>query len=395
MRILMLIPTYPFPTDTGAKRRNRAFIEAYAQKHEVTLVSLCQQTAVRVQNPNWEEHCVDWHEEPRPVTSLKAVLFNRSYLEQKFRHQKIFEIVDEWVGKRPFDLIHIGFVSMAPYLRQTDTIDANTHLLLDQHNVDDAVRKSYVQNSRNLLHRLYSLVDMLKARKLQKKWFPQFHTILSVAPEDIALTRPYMQSEQQILLAPNGVDTDYFTPVPAWEIDDVPKLVFGGSLDVSMNEDAVQFFVAEIWPRVQQRLPKVELYIVGRNPSLAVNELAKQENIFVKGNVPDIRYYFKRASVFIIPLRLGGGTKLKTVEGLAMALPIVTTSVGAQGLDVVSGEHLLIADKPEQFADDVCRLIEDRVLAKRLGQNGRLLIEKKYSWDKIVGDVEDYLLRLK
>ena len=149
------------------------------------------------------------------------------------------------------------------------------------------------------------------------------------------------------------------------------------------NEDAVAFFADEVLPRIQEKVPDVQFSIVGGNPSARVQRLAEREGVVVTGRVPEIKPYFAEATVFVVPLRIGSGTRLKILEALAMGKAIVSTSVGAEGLDLKDGEEIFIADEPIAFADAVTRLLTDPTLRRRIGENGRARVEQDYDWRSI------------
>ncbi|MDD9973949.1 MAG: glycosyltransferase family 4 protein, partial [Candidatus Poribacteria bacterium] len=149
------------------------------------------------------------------------------------------------------------------------------------------------------------------------------------------------------------------------------------------NEDAVSFFADEVLPQIHAEVPEVKFSIVGGNPSAHVKKLAEKEGIVVTGRVPEIKPYFAETTVFVVPLRIGSGTRLKILEALAMGKAIVSTSVGAEGLDLKDGEEIFIADEPKVFAEAVTRLLKDPSLRRRIGKNGRARVERDYDWRSI------------
>jgi glycosyltransferase involved in cell wall biosynthesis len=181
---------------------------------------------------------------------------------------------------------------------------------------------------------------------------------------------------------PNGVDLDYFKP-EAIDQDRV-NLVFTGSMDWQPNEDAVLYFCNHILPLIRAELPEIEFYIVGSNPSERVLRLRELKGVVVTGSVEDVRPYIADASVYVVPLRIGGGTRLKILQALAMRKAVVSTSIGCEGLNLQPDDHLLVADEPQPFAAHVIRLAKDRPFRDRLGRNGGVLVQKKYNWDIIV-----------
>ena len=179
-----------------------------------------------------------------------------------------------------------------------------------------------------------------------------------------------------------AVDVDYFQPIPVEETAN--SLVFTGSMDWLPNEDAMLYFVDAILPLIKQQCPDVSLEVVGRSPSRKLQALAEREkSVRLTGWVEDIRPFVARGSICIVPLRIGGGTRLKILEAMAMSKAVVSTSVGAEGLPVQAGENILLADTPGDFADSVVSLLRDSKERKRMGASARVLVQEKYSWPKV------------
>jgi glycosyltransferase involved in cell wall biosynthesis len=186
------------------------------------------------------------------------------------------------------------------------------------------------------------------------------------------------------VVVPNGVDTAYFQPLCSVS-GRAETLVFTGLMAHAPNADGVRYFCAEVLPLIWQRRPSVRLLVVGTDPPPEVRALDQGATgrVRVLGAVPDTRPYLAESSVAVVPLRSGSGTRLKILEALAMERPVVSTTIGVEGLEVVDEQHLLIADQPAAFASAVLRLLEDRVLARRLAAEGRALVEQWYRWDVI------------
>jgi glycosyltransferase involved in cell wall biosynthesis len=189
---------------------------------------------------------------------------------------------------------------------------------------------------------------------------------------------------------PTGVDTEYFAPDTASSSE--PRLVFTGSMDWLPNEDAMRFFCHDVLPLIRAEEPRTRLAIVGRTPTPAVRALA-DEHIEVTGTVADVRPFMRKAAVYVVPLRIGGGTRLKIFEAMAMGQAVVSTTVGAEGLPVVDGEHAVIADGPRAFADAVISLLRDSRRRQALGAAARKLVVDHYDWSVAGGVLDDALTR--
>jgi glycosyltransferase involved in cell wall biosynthesis len=183
-----------------------------------------------------------------------------------------------------------------------------------------------------------------------------------------------------IRVVPNGVDTEFFRL--GTEAERPLELLFTGAMNYAPNADGVAHFCAEILPRIRAVVPDVSLSVVGRDPPPRIQSLARG-GVTITGTVPDVRPWMNRAAVFVVPLRVGGGTRLKILEALASGRAVVSTSLGCEGLDVKHGDNILVADTPAAFADAVVRCLRDPGLRRELGARGRALVEQRYRWDAI------------
>jgi glycosyltransferase involved in cell wall biosynthesis len=182
---------------------------------------------------------------------------------------------------------------------------------------------------------------------------------------------------------PTGVDTDFFRP-SGQRARKPHNLVFTGSMDWLPNEDAIRYFTEQIMPRIKQTVPGVTLTVVGRDPYPALLELSKRDpSVIVTGRVEDVRPYMEEASLYIVPLRIGGGTRLKIYEGMAMEKAIVSTSIGAEGLPVTDGKEIVLADTPEAFAEAVINLLRDENLAREIGQQAAARVRSEFGWESV------------
>jgi len=190
----------------------------------------------------------------------------------------------------------------------------------------------------------------------------------------------------RVQAVPTGVDIDYFAPDGIAEIPG--RLVFTGSMDWYPNEDGIAHFIEDVLPRVRRQIPAASLTVVGRNPSARLRAAAAVADVEITGLVDDVRPHMADAAVYVVPLRIGGGTRLKIFEALSMAKAVVSTTVGAEGLPLTPGRHFLRADEPAEFAAAVTSLLRDAARRRALGAEGRRLVEARYSWPKVVDEFE-------
>lgn len=393
MKILCILPHYPIPTDCGDKRRNLAVLKELSMYHDVAVATLLDGAPSSMPaegEPSWAVHSVN-HTCAKLLPALVSFCTLRTYREAKFYSRALQQVIDNLLDTNGYDAVWIGQINMSIYLRSAyKRVAAGVHpplLILDQHNEEESFWESFAKNLRSPLLRGYSLLEKYKNRALQRRCFPMFDYIISVSEEDrLRTVNNYGCDGSKVLLGSNGVDIEYFSPVePKGNSGAPPVIVFGGSLDVTMNHDAICWFIEKVLPLVRKRM-QVQLHVVGRNPKKEV--MSKQsEDILIYPNVPDVREYYKNADVFIVPLLSGGGTKLKTIEAMSMALPVVTTSVGVQGLGVTSGKQCFVADSVEDFAARTIQLLEDRELASQFRQNARRHVVDLFSWSSTLSPI--------
>ena len=247
-------------------------------------------------------------------------------------------------------------------------------MLTPQSGVDSVVK---------LLIRFYKFTywtQQLAFQRYERVLSPKFDAVTCTSDIDAAVFQRHC-AKDAIEIIPNGVDITHY--LPDFTTEAPAHLIYIGSMDWYPNEDAVAFFADEVLPRIQEKVPDVRFSIVGGNPSGRVQKLAERDGVVVTGRVPEIKPYFAEATVFVVPLRIGSGTRLKILEALAMGKAIVSTTVGAEGLDLKDGEEIFIADEPIAFADAVTRLLMDSELRRRIGENGRARVERDYDWRSI------------
>jgi glycosyltransferase involved in cell wall biosynthesis len=336
-------------------------------------------------------------EKDRIGAAIRSFFSMRTYREWRFNSRKFELLVNKFLLEDSFDAIWIGALDLLIYVRKLLSSRKQQNLpvlVLDHQNADEIVWYNAIKHGDWLL-KFFATWEIFKLRRFQARWLHWLDVILVMTEEEKEVIIRYIDSATKMWLVPSGVDLNYFQPMPRIRSQrSGPVIVFGGSMEVIFNQDAVKWFIESIFPLIKKEVPDVHFWIVGRNPPPHILKLARRPGIQVTGTVPDVRNFYAQADVFVIPLRLGGGIKLKTLEAMAMALPIVSTSEGVRGLAVRSGEHLYIADDPLLFAKRVVELLHDPNKSMEMGARARHLVEQLYSWDRIVNEVEDKLINL-
>jgi glycosyltransferase involved in cell wall biosynthesis len=264
--------------------------------------------------------------------------------------------------------------------------------VLFTHNVEADIWRRHAETARSRWQRPLLAAQWRRMLRFEGEAVRRFDVVLAVSETDRrTLQQLYGPLTQPIHVVPTGVDTAYFSAASAASAERPRHLVFTGSMDWLPNEDGMLHFVADVLPLVRREEASATLSIVGRSPTPAVSRLAGEYGVDVTGRVDDVRPHIAAAAVYIVPLRVGGGTRLKIFEAMAMGKAVVSTTIGAEGLPVEPGRHLLIADTPSAFADAIVRLLRDPAERERIGEAARHLVASRYDWSAVFGHLESAL----
>jgi sugar transferase (PEP-CTERM/EpsH1 system associated) len=379
VEILVLSPYPPHPQAFGAATRVHHLVRSLAREHRVTV--LC------FEGPAAGDLGVDVHLVAPPAAARRRrlhqlrALVGGPYSGRTHYSPAMARALARLLAKRRFDLIQVEGGDMAPYYRLPST----TLRVVDEHNVEYQLLEQTGRQAPSLFRRVFNRVEARKLRPLEVAACCSADVVLTTSEID-RTTLAAAAPGTPIHVIPNGVDTRFFAP--DGEPDDPASVVFTGAMDYYPNGDGVRLFATEIWPQVRRQVPRSVFSVVGKNPPTAVRALAG-DGIVVTGTVLDVRPWMRRAAVFVVPLRIGSGTRLKILEAFATGRAVVSTSIGCAGLDVTPGEELLVADTPQTFADAVVRCLRDPALRARLAARARALVERRYRWDAIGDNLND------
>jgi len=387
MNILFLISQIPYPPDTGAKIRSFNLIKQLSFKHKITVMAFGDDVKEAFKIGALRPYCKNIIVVPRKATMKYLSMFlnifsTLPYTVKKYHTGAIEKRLMELAFNGRFDLIHCDSLQMSLNLRRTNTIPK----VLTEHNVESAILERYSQNEPNIFKKIYVGIQSNKLARYEFDTCRRFNKCIAVSENDSNLIQKH-SGISNISVVPNGVDCSYFTPQKGFVKPF--SLVFTGSLDWLPNEDALMYFFSDIYPLLKKKVPHVNITIVGRNPSSKLKKIAsKDSSIALRGRVDDVRSYIAQNQIVIVPLRIGGGTRLKILEAMAMGKPVVSTTIGAEGLGVANDENILLADNPENFTKRIVYLFENIKKMESLAIAGRKLVEEKYDWGKVAQDLD-------
>jgi polysaccharide biosynthesis protein PslH len=386
MKILWVKAGGLVPPDTGGKIRSYNILRELARHHSVTFFSFhaAHQNDAHPALKNMFDRVVSVPLS-LPVSKSRADMLDygirllsfEPYLITKYCRSEVRHKLRALLQQETYDVIVCDFVSPAGVIPWDSPIPT----VLFTHNVEAVIWRRHYEVATNPVWKAISWWEWRKMEAAERRYLHLADRVLAVSETDRDAFATFLDP-QKITVIPTGVDVDYFQPLPVEEIPD--SLVFTGSMDWLPNEDAIFFFVEAILPLIKQQCPAVSLEVVGRNPSRKLQSLVETEtSVRLTGWVEDIRPFLARGSVCIVPLRIGGGTRLKIFEAMSMGKAVVSTSVGAEGLPVQTGENIVLADAPNDFASSVITLLRDSNQRRRFGTAARILVHENYSWPKV------------
>jgi glycosyltransferase involved in cell wall biosynthesis len=384
--LLFLCPRVPWPLNTGAKIRTHALLKALLSEYRVSYAGFLQPDLNEVEALERLADCENIRLVPEQCVSFagKAWLGFRNLFDDrpatvaKYRHRRIVEFVRSWMDHHPGGVVHADHVHMAPYLE----LVPDGFKVMDEHNVESQIVERLAEKKSGSPVGTYIRSQAGRMRKLEARMTRYSDLVLAVSEGDAIQLRE-MAPGTRVEVVPNGVDLEYFHP--SVETPRIPgRLVFTGSMNWLPNQDAVIYFMEEIWP-ILDATPEGNDWsfdIVGHTPPPSVKMLAS-DRVRVTGSVDDVRPYVHGAVAFIVPIRIGGGSRLKILEAFSMEIPVISTTVGCEGLNVSDGVQLLTADTPEQFSAALVRLAQEPDLGRELASRAKQHVEGHFSWSTI------------
>lgn len=387
MRVLWVGHNLAYPPVRGVLQRNYNLLREAAKESEVHVL-VFDQPPTRPPGVSAED-CAEAlrkfcaHVEWVPLASgvfrspywlgLRGLFSRKAYDLNWLASHSMAERLQRTLNRVKFHAVHFDTLGLAPYGR----LVKGAGTVLNHHNIESSMMEHRAANETRHVPRLYWRWEAKKLLLAEREYCPRFSANLVVSTEDGELLASRVPGVQAKVVA-NGVDTEYFTPRadPGGN-----TLLFCGGLDWYPNGEAMAHFFDKIWPRLTSVLPAVRVVVVGRKPPKWLTQLGESDRrIHVTGFVDDVRPYFREATAYICPIRVGGGTRLKILDALAMGMPLVGTTFACSGISVQDEKHVLLADTPEAFVNQILRVLADPALRANLATQGRDLVCQNYSW---------------
>ena len=395
MRLLVVYPYVPYPVNRGTYHRVFNLARELARHHTVDLFcldedgvataagheaqfSFCRRVHFhRFNHPPWPRLFPERLLQPRPTTIMH------------WHQADVQPALDAFAAGHDYDLIHFCDLVLWPYAQ---ALTSTAPRVMDRSRVDLLFQQEELAHLElGARDRLLRRENLWKLRRYERAAASALRATVVCGPDDEVFMRREVDATAEIFVLANGVDPAVFSfetypPTP----DTAPTVLFCGAMDYTPNVDGLRWYFENADAALRAAVPERRILIVGKNPVAAVRAYGDIPGVTVTGEVPDVRPYYQRAWVQMVPLRIGGGTRLKIVESLAIGCPVVSTTIGAQGLDLNDGEHIRLADTPTDFAAAIAQVLGDATDRQRIATAGRLRTLKRYTWTALGGQLSEY-----
>jgi len=394
MRILFLTPQMPYPPEKGTSLRNWGFIKGLALKHDVVVLSFLDPGQKSILDPYFLSICRGEVVLP-PKRTTRTRLFDivrtsAPDMALRLASDVYADRLRYWLDQEEFDVVHFEGIEMTPYLDIVAAADTRPLIIFDDHNCEYLLQRRSFETDIRQIQRwpaaVYSFIQWIRLRRYEADVCGRANRVIAVSDADAAALHRLVPNTE-IAVVPNGIDSVVYKP-HASAMQEESALVFTGTMDFRPNVDAVLWFVQEVLPAIKQKVSNIHLYVVGQRPHSRLHCLMNDPSVTITGWVEDPKPYIARAAVYVVPLRVGGGTRLKLLEAMSLGKAVVSTRLGAEGYPVSDGKELILADSPEEFASAVVQLLNDSAWRRSLGEQGCTFVKQHYDWKMIIPQVE-------
>lgn len=389
MRTLVMSPRQFWPLDTGGKLRDYYLASELARRARVTYLCYADSGApcpADLAAPFEEIITVSHGAGYSPATLVKGLVTPVPATVQKYTTPAMTAALAELLKRKSFDTIQVETICLASYMPALRDAPSRPLIVTDWHNIESELMERHAEHMASPARKFYAKLTANKLRNAEARQIAASDVLLVCSARERDILRR-QHPRLRIEIVENGVDAARFRTASSTSKRN--SLLFVGSMDYHANKDAVLSFAANAWAAIHKTHPDLVFKIVGRNPDAEVLALSKIDGIEVTGSVPDVLPYYGEALAALVPLRVGGGTRLKILEAMAAGLPVISTTLGAEGLDGRNGEHLLVADTPIAMLEAVTALRRDAGLAARITSAASELVSRTYDWPIIGRNLAD------
>lgn len=394
LKVLWIVRTCPYPANDGEKLRVFNLLKAVAERHDLTIVYRVMAEDEKHGAAELNSFCTGGAhgiEVPRPQGLFGKLRWLWPFVFSRYPialctvfFEPIRRRLVELAARERYDVVQVEHSSLDIYLDHVE-FSGNPALVLTLHNIDYIRNERVLENTPFGPTKLYHWFNQRRFKPWELKAIRRYDRVIAMSDIDRSILLKDLPG-LPVDVVPNGVDAKAIAYQPAADASET--IIFVASMDSEANHDGAMFFVREIWPLVKRARSGAVLKLVGRRPNAELQAQDNGRDIIVTGKVADVVGFYREASVAVVPLRSGGGTRLKILEAMAAGAAVVSTTVGCEGLDVTHGEDILIADEPRPFADAVLGLLSDSSGRRAQQQVARHLVETRYDWT-LIGQQQD------
>jgi glycosyltransferase involved in cell wall biosynthesis len=403
MRILWVCPFFPYPPNIGSRIREYNLIANLSSRHDITLFSLIQSPTEREYVDEMRGYCssvvavlpesqlpgaIDGRRRAENV--LLGIVDKRPHHFYGCGSANVSRLLHGLIEQNAFDALLVDTLFMSNYLWDALPQNGVTTVLM-QHNAETLIQAQQFQTARSLPEKLRKWLYYKSFIGFERRACQLYDYVVVVSePERRYSIELFPRIEPgKFVVIPNGVDVS-FCSFAGSDVE-ADSLIYPGALTYDANLDAMTYFLTDIWPIVQEKRPNARLRITGKTEGVDLSRLPLNNGVTLTGYLDDVRPAIAQSWACVVPLRWGGGTRLKILEAMALGTPVVATGKGAEGLDVTPGQNILMADEPAEFADVLLHLLTDAALRAKLSANGQRLVQERYSWETCARQLEQLL----
>ncbi len=386
MRILFILPQIPWPPESGGRIVTSNTVRRFARSNDVWVVCLYHHPGELAHLGTVKEWCREVaafpaHKKWDPRTLLLSCFSRSPYKALRFLNRDMCGYVSRLVQREHIEVIHAQNFYTTAYVRGDEPC-LRVHY---KENIEGYLLDRYAETLRNRLLIRAVRREAVKTLHYELAGARKFHRLLSISNVDARLING-LEPGLYAIYQRAGVDLNRYGVLP--EPDGPPTVLFTGTMSYHPNYNGMLRFLSDGWHLVRTKIQDARFLVVGHNPPARLKEWDGREGVTITGSVPDVHTYFDRAHVYLVPLWVGGGIRLKILEAMAVGRPVVSTSIGCEGLEIEEGTHLQIANDPKGLAEKTAQLLKDADLRNRLARQARTRIEERYDWDDVIAEQE-------